>query len=782
MQAFHCPTTRNEAWRRLRCGGLGVLFFLATTLLQAQQFTPHIGYVYPAGGKQGSSFQVRIGGQYLDGVTNAFVSGPGIQVRVVEHTKPLTQKQFTDLRDRLRALQAKRQAAFRPNARRKQEASGSGAPIFTVQDQQEMAQIMKQIAGFVRRPPNPAIAEVVTLQVTMSPDAELATRELRLDTPRGLSNPLVFCVGEIPEFSKKIAQPSDQAGPFRPFRQGAEQRAVPPSEMTVNLPATVNGQILPGGVDRIRFQARQGQNIVATLSARDLIPYLADAVPGWFQATLTLYDSKGRELGYDDDYKFHPDPVLHFQAPRDGEYTLEVKDSIFRGREDFVYRLSIGELPFITSIFPLGGQLGKETSVKLQGWNLPADTVVMDGRRAQPGETTVQVRQGDRVSNPVPFAFDALPDLLEKEPNDSPPAAQRVSLPVIVNGCIDHPGDEDIFRFEGHSGDKVVGEVYARRLDSPLDSLLQLTDSTGRQLAINDDCSDPSCGLNTHHADSRLEVTLPTDGTYYFHLTDAQKHGGPDYAYRLRISPPQPEFALRVVPSSLNTRAGVNVPITVYALRKDGFTNEIALELKDAPAGFRLSGARIPPGEDRVRLTLMPPFNPPSAPVTLAMEGRASIQGKSVVHPAVPAEDMMQAFAYHHLVPAQEWKLAVFGRGMGRGAVRILGDSPVKIPIGGTARIRLATPANAFADRFQLELNDPPEGLAIEEISPSAEGTEIVLKSDGKMKAGLKGNLIFDVLPGKAMVAQNQKGKKQANQRRTTLGALPAVPFEIVGN
>ena len=31
-----------------------------------------------------------------------------------------------------------------------------------------------------------------------------------------------------------------------------------------------------------------------------------------------------------------------------------------------------------------------------------------------------------------------------------------------------------------------------------------------------------------------------------------------------------------------------SVPITVYALRKDGFSGEIALRLKDAPDGFTL--------------------------------------------------------------------------------------------------------------------------------------------------------------------------------------------------
>ena len=85
-----------------------------------------------------------------------------------------------------------------------------------------------------------------------------------------------------------------------------------------------------------------------------MIPYLADAVPGWFQATLALYDASGKELAYDDDFRFHPDPVLYCEIPADGEYVLEIRDAIYRGREDFVYRITVGELPFVTEHFPAG--------------------------------------------------------------------------------------------------------------------------------------------------------------------------------------------------------------------------------------------------------------------------------------------------------------------------------------------------------------------------------------------------------------------------------------------
>src|SRR6185436_1178777 len=108
-------------------------------------------------------------------------------------------------------------------------------------------------------------------------------------------------------------------------------------------------------------------------------------------------------------------------------------------------------------------------------------------------------------------------------------------------------------------------------------------------------------------------------------------------------------------PSSLNLRAGGIAPVTVYALRRDGFTGEIALQLKDAPLGFALQGGVIPAGEDRVRFTLTAPPRREDAPVAIQLEGRATIAGGEVRHTAVAAEDMMQAFAYHHLVSAAGW-------------------------------------------------------------------------------------------------------------------------------
>jgi hypothetical protein len=764
----------------LRWHSIPVLaIFLAIMPALRAQNNPRIGYVYPAGGREGTTFQVVVGGQFLNGVTNAYVSGTSVQAAVVEYIRPLNQKEINDLREKLKALQDKRTAA--QNSRKNTGQTGAQSPtnvVWTAADQKMIAEIRQKLAAWQRKRDNPVLAETVTLRITMAPNAEPGERELRLRTPAGLSNPLLFCVGQLPEFRKN--EPASSSAPARGKNPGNsnEPQATPPTEMDITIPAIVNGQIMPGGVDRYRFQARKGQRLVVAANARGLIPYLADAVPGWFQAALSLYDANGNELEYADHFRFHPDPVLYYEVPNDGEYVIQIRDSIYRDREDFVYRITVGDLPFVTSIFPLGGQTGTQTTIELTGWNLPESTLALTNK--WPGVFPISVRSKEWIFNHVPYAVDTLPECREQEPNNSPESAQPVTLPVIVNGRIDPPGDWDVFRFEGRAGDAVVAEVYARRLDSPLDSVLKLTDATGKQLAFNDDHEDKGAGLDTHYADSYLQTTLPANGTYYLYLGDAQHQGGPEYAYRLRISPPLPDFALRVVPSSINVRGGMSVPFTVYALRKDGFTGEIALALRNAPAGLALSGGKVLANQDKVRLTLTAPPMPLKEPLSLSLEGHAIIQGWQVVRPGVPAEDMMQAFAYRHLVSAKELEVAVVGRFSFRAAVKILDATPVRIPAGGTARVRIATPGNAFMSRVQFELNEPPDGIAIQKVSLFSDGAEILLHSDAaKAKPGLKGNLIVAVVATNTP-APPATGKAQVNQRRASLGTLPAIPFEII--
>lgn len=748
---------------------------LAATTVFAQEQAPHIGYVYPAGGQQGTTFQAQVGGQYLDGVNVAHITGSGGKAKIMDHLRPLNQGAFKFVQKQMQDLQAQKK---------------ENASAWTAENEKRIADLRAKMTSFyIRQSSVPSLVETVTLEVTIAPNAVPGQRELRLQTAEGLTNPLVFEIGQLPEWS----EPSGRSSAVAESQSGARRRRPPQNvakpmpgsipvkelsngETTIALPSTLNGQILPGDVDRYRFQARKGAQLVAVVSARRLIPYLSDAVPGWFQAAVTLFDAEGKELAYDDDFRFHPDPVLHCAIPQDGEYVLEIRDALHRGREDFVYRVAIGELPYVTGTFPLGGRAGTESTLELSGWNLPVTKLT--GTAQAPGVRSVFVRQGTFVSNRVPFAVDTLPECMETEPDNQAAGAQRVNLPVIVNGRIDPPGDLDVFCFAGRAGQQIAAEVKARRLDSALDSALKLTTASGEQVAFNDDYEDKAAGLTTHHADSRLSATLPADGLYYLFLVDEQQHGGADHGYRLHLAAPQPDFELRVVPSALNARAGSTIPVTVHVLRRDGFDGEIALALRDAPPGFTLSGARVPAGQDRIRMTLTVPEEPAAAAHRLCLLGRATVLGRQVIHQAVPADDLMQAFVYRHLVPALDWQVCVAAPTQGFTA-GTHGVSSIRIPLGGEVRVPLTIQTNAVPGEIEVSLNDPPPGITIEGVALGSTEGVMVFRCDAEaVEPGQKGNLVVDVFAVRDLATM--KGREQRKKPRRFLTALPAIPFEVL--
>ncbi|MFV1967986.1 MAG: PPC domain-containing protein, partial [Pirellulaceae bacterium] len=510
-----------------------------------------------------------------------------------------------------------------------------------------------------RTPAVRAHTELVFAEVTVAPDAKPGRREIRVITKRGISNALSFCVGQVPEVARKPMKTARKPVLGKEF---LAQRKRPPKEeeLRIAVPCTMNGQVAAGEVNRYRFQASKGQRLVISAKARQLIPYVADGVPGWFQAVLKICDSGGKELAYDDDFRFDPDPVLYFEVPEDGEYVLTINEALFRGRESFVYRITIGELPFVTSIFPLGGRVGEPVKIEMNGWNLEKATLAPPPQDAKPGRHLLAASDGKLVSNYVPFALDTLPECLDNDSNDDPSKAQKVTLPIIVNGRADRPGDWDVFEVEGKAGETIVAEVHARRLGSPFDSFVKVTGADGKIIALNDDHYDAASGLNTDHADSYLMVKLPADGKYFIHLGDTRRHAGKEYAYRLRISQPQPDFALRLIPARIVIRSKASAAVTVYAIRKDGFNGPIQLSFKDLPEGLESPVATLAANKEVVGLTVKTSLTEMEKPVNLTVVGSATIGDREVVHGAVPAEDRMQAFLWRHLLPAEDLPALVY--------------------------------------------------------------------------------------------------------------------------
>ncbi|MBE3134046.1 MAG: hypothetical protein IMZ55_11270, partial [Acidobacteria bacterium] len=208
--------------------GLAVVLAVAPAAL-AQQITPRVGYIYPAGGKQGATFEAVIGGQSLGGVANVYFSGTGVQATLVELIKPISTKELNDLRIKTDELLARKAVVrndfkalenFRSfkNAKNIKDSSAAddkeleelkkkyAKATWTADDEKLLSEVRRKIATAVRRPANPAICELAVVQVTVAPDAEPGHRELRIAASSGLSNPLAFCVGQLPEFSEKATK------------------------------------------------------------------------------------------------------------------------------------------------------------------------------------------------------------------------------------------------------------------------------------------------------------------------------------------------------------------------------------------------------------------------------------------------------------------------------------------------------------------------------------------------------------------------------------------------
>ncbi len=607
--------------------GLIIVWLLCVTTVGAQvnPTGPHIGYLYPAGMQRGTTAQIVCSGQFLRSPQAVTVTGQGVTVRVVEYLRPfrsLNGDQRKWLQARLKYVQETRQVEL--DRRSKLKPVEPKIPKGVVLPQhpllrdlddrslKELAHIREILfASRKKKQVNRQLAECVILEVTVAPRAATGPRELRLVTGTGITNPMVFQIGRLPEVQELEPNNRQAVVPVRGLP--AKGRGAEPTVLI--LPVVLNGQILPGDVDRFRFHATKGSRLVIKAHARALIPYLADAVPGWFQAVVTLYDHKGKEVAYADDERFHPDPVLSCTLSRTGQYELAIRDAIYRGREDFVYRVEIGKPPHVK-----------------------------------------------RTAAPVLAVAKGVPEFVEKDAQE----IMEVRLPVLVRGCIAPAGDTDLYRFSGHAGDPVVVEVTSRSVDASLDSLIRLIDAKGQVVAWNDDhvlkeahLYKGPAGLITHHADSYLMTTLPGDGLYDVQISDAQRHGGPNFAYHLRIARVRGDFALRTAQSGLCARAGGAVKLTIHALRKEAYAGPIDIALTDRSSGFTLQKARIPAGEDQATIVVKAPKRRIPDPLVLHLEGRARINGKTITRPVVPADDVMQAFLYRHLVPAKTLTVAM---------------------------------------------------------------------------------------------------------------------------
>ena len=755
--------------------------------LSAQDLNlPNIAYVYPAGAQRGTTLQITLGGRNFKDFKNAYFGFEGVKSEPLKLIIPAKKNDANAIRRKIEKIVGEKYKAEDVSQLNKittlARKNGDCPELFKEMDE---AALMYKVREYSSDP----MAETIVLEVKIPEDAPIGKSFLKIQTAAGVSNAVPFYVDNLPEYVKPCMREtvmnliadgkSKEAQNL--IRDESRGIVFPHSSepIFVEPPLMVNGQICLKGTDRFSFKAKKGQRMVFAVMARALIPYLGDAVPGWFQPSITLYDSNGDEIGYSDDFYQYPDPLLSVVIPRDGVYTIDIKDAVFRGREDFVYRMLIGSVPYITGIFPLGAPLGSDSKVRIIGWNLKDKYMSF----SNPSEGVKRLKMNDMgvYHLDVPFMVDNTPSYFEKEPNSSMSEANEVPFPICIEGVVDSPNDKDFFKVKLPKDAKISAEIFARRLNSPMDSFLKVYAPDGSLIGSSDDVEDPSEGLITHHADSALLFTTPSEGMYTFEVSESQSKFGEEYSYRLKISHPAADYKLKVDKTTLTIRAGHTASFKVYAFRKNGIAYPIRLRLKNAPEGYMLSGGLIPENADHAFVTISVPAKSPTGMIPIEIEGEALGKGMGLRHKAEACEYMLQAFYINHLVPmCDDFCLFVLEQGRRPDWIAIamskitdkLRSMNVKLKPGKDTVVELSPLKKFDWAAISVELRSPPDGVSLKNAQFNSKGSKLVFSCSADTKPGWKGNIVAD-----AYYTYFYKNGKRSKPIK--IDTLPAITAQI---
>jgi hypothetical protein len=315
------------------------------------------------------------------------------------------------------------------------------------------------------------------LTVTAAPDLARGSYELSVKGPTGESVRVKLHVDDL----RQAASPAK----------------------TETLPVSFWGTLeQPGKPVEFSFTGVAGQNLVCDLAAERLGSKAVNAM-------LTLLDERGRVLAVNRGFDGSSDALLVHRLAASGHYTVRVSDLQYMASPEHFFRVSVGELPVVTGVFPLAIPADKQSVIQLAGENLPAGTSVTVKAGAM-GETTVPVdAEKFRARKEFKVLASATPELVESEPNDTPVNATSIQLPGAVNGRLSKATDADLFRFDAKKGQRWVIETMAARRGSPADTKIEVLHTDGRPverlwLQAVRDSSVTFRGIDSTNPDCRL--------------------------------------------------------------------------------------------------------------------------------------------------------------------------------------------------------------------------------------------------------------------------------------
>jgi len=419
-------------------------------------------------------------------------------------------------------------------------------PLLPLPDSQRQEDYPKDMAG----------------TLALSKDATLGLRYWRIWNSQGATPSMKFVVGDLPE---KVEEEIDGD----------------PIPLGVKLPVTINGRIFPReDIDVYSFHAKKGESVHCEVNAVRLGSPL--------DARLEVRDSQGRRIA-ETDAPTGGDPALRFVAPADGEYHVRIDDVRRQGGQAFVYRLTLTKGPVVERIFPLGGRRGSAVDVKMFGQAIhDAQRVVIpkDAPSAFPYSFSVR----NQPTNAVLLDVDDYTEFVA--PKD---LVQTISLPSVLNGIIEKPGQMDEWKWQGKKGETWEFELRAARLGSRLDGVLTITDKDGKVLAKAE--ANPGDPMFRFHA--------PAEGEYRVRVQDRfRSRGGPDFAYRLRVAPPpNADFQLTMTTDAVTLPRKGTAKLKINVERIGSFKEPITLDIRGLPKSVTATPLSIAANQSSIDVT-----------------------------------------------------------------------------------------------------------------------------------------------------------------------------------
>lgn len=473
--------------------------------------------------------------------------------------------------------------------------------------------------------------ESVTATIRVADDCRLGEHVAHLRTRNGVSEFRPFYVEPLPQLME--LEPNNSLGTAQP----------------VALNTTLAGQLTKGDADVFVIEAQAGDHLKAEVLAMRLGNVMLDTY-------VAILDSTGRRLASSSGHPFSlQDGIVSVPVPKDGKYLVKIREVDHGGGKQCNYRLHVGSFPRPVAIFPPGGKMGEKHTVRFLGdpagsyeqtLTLPA---TFDRNYGLSG-----LRDGKAAPTPIPFRLSAHRNALEVEPNNKLAQATPVQLPDAFCGIIENRGDQDCFRFAAQAGEHFDIECYARRVRSPLDSVMELYDAAGDRIYENDDGAKvtENDDAEPRAPDSHFRVKIPADGLYTLRVRDRLGRGGPSYVYRVEFNPVQPWMLVRLPrvedPNGLYGQyrqqifvARGNYFAALVRARFKDFQGRLVLEMPDLPEGVTMETMTIPAGTNAFPVVFHAHEDAKISGKLVAMRGRHADREKNITGGFYSFADLM---------------------------------------------------------------------------------------------------------------------------------------------